>query len=71
MSRYRKRNKRKRRRDKRDKIKEYPVNIWETEKCNDSDELEEEILDLLRVPGAVMLFFDEKGEMKTKIKVET
>lgn len=73
MNGYRKRNKRKRRCDKRDKFKKSPAGIVKTKNYDKiaCDEIEEEISELLRVPGAVMWFFDEKGEMKRKIKLET
>ncbi len=64
MSKHRKHNRRKHRHDKRYKIKKQPVNVWTTEKCDGYDEIEEEILDLLKAPGAMMGFFDEKGEFK-------
>ena len=70
MTKYRKRNRRKCRHNKRD-TRRSPAGIPETEIYDiGPDEMEKEIKDLLRVPGAVMWFFNEKGELQTKIKIE-
>ena len=63
MSKHIKYNRRKRRRENRDKFKKRPADIQDV-KINDADvdydRLEEDIVDLLRAPGAVVVFFDEK-----------
>lgn len=71
MSKNRKKSRRTRRRDKRDKNKNSPAGIPVTKTCPDIDydELQEDIKDLLRAPGVVVWFFDDKGERKLKIKV--
>ena len=70
MSKNRKKSRRKRRREKKDKLKSVGE-FSPTKSCPDIgyDEVQEDIKDLLRAPGAVMWFFNEKGERKAKIKV--
>lgn len=70
MSKRRKHNRRKRRLENRDKNKNCPAGVTETENYDiGPGEMDEERLRLLDSLGAVTIwFFNEKGERKLKIK---
>lgn len=71
MTKYRKRSRRKHRREERLKLKNCPADVHVAKNYGLTPvDLEEEIKDLMRAPGAVMWFVNEKGEAETKIKIE-